>query len=204
MYGAWIEVYSNREDGMKEPHTERLTIKETSKNRLTARQSGNVLPKTKEPDVESAGPNSRTADILVSERPAPINGSKDGNPNIKKSVTRPRDTVSTKEHFTKRATIEEHSNNGSTAQLSDSKLSKTKDPGPNGHTPGILAAERPASISGPKENNPSTKRSVIRQRKATQPSPESPTFKQLAANSVEYIGLSSCIENKRISKKPSK
>lgn len=169
MYGAWIEEYSNREGGMKEPHTKLLTINETSKNRLTARQSGNVLPKTKEPDVESAGPKSRAADILVSERPAPINGSKDGNPNIKKSVIRqPRDTVSTKEHSTKRATIKEHSNTGTTAQPSDRKVSKTKDPGPNGHTPGILAAERPAPINGPKQNNPSIKRSVIRQRRSAQ------------------------------------
>lgn len=159
MYGAWIEVYSNREGGMKEPHTKRLTVSETSQNRLTARKSGNVLPKTKEPDVESAGPNSRTADILVLEKPAPINGSKDGNPIIKKSVIRQtRDPVSTKEHSTKRATIKEHSNNGSGAQPSDSTVSKTKDPGPNGHTPGILAAERPAPINGPKKNNPSIKR----------------------------------------------
>lgn len=169
MYGAWIEVYSNREGSTKESHTKRLTIKETSKNRLTARQSGNVLPKTKEREVESAGPNSRTADILVSERPAPINGSKDGNPSIKQSVIRqPRDTLSTREHSTKRATIKEHSNNGSTAQPSDSKVPKTKEPGPNGHTPGILAAERPAPINGPKKNNLSIKRSVIRQRRATQ------------------------------------
>lgn len=165
MYGAWIEVYSNREGGTKEPHTKRLTTKETSKNRLTARESG----KTKEPDVESAGPNSRTADILVSERPAPINGSKDGDPSIKQSMIRqPRDTVSTKEHSTKRATTKEHSNNGSTAQPSDSKVPKTKDPGPNGHTPGILAAERSAPINGPKKNNPSIQRSVIRRRRAAQ------------------------------------
>lgn len=153
MYGAWIEVYSNREGGTKEPHSKRLTIKETSKNRLTARESGN----TKEPD------------ILVSERPAPINESKDGNPSIKQSMIRqPRATVSTKEHSTKRATTKEHSNNGSTAQPSDSKVPKTKDPGPNGHTPGILAAERSAPINGPKKNNPSIQRSVIRRRRAAQ------------------------------------
>lgn len=165
MFGAWTEVYSNREGCSKEPHTKRLSTKETSKTRLTARQSG----KTQEPEVESAGLNSRTADILVSERPAPINESKEGNLSIKKSVIRqPRDTVSTKEHSTKRATTKEHSNNGSTAQPSDSKVPKTKEPGPNGHTPGILAAERPAPINGPKQNNPSIKRSVIRRRSAAQ------------------------------------
>ena len=164
-----------------------------------------MLPKTKEPGVESAGPNSRTADILVSERPAPINGSKDGNPSIKKFVSKQRsdtvstkehsterdtikehskngstpqpsdskvskrDTFSTKEHSTKRATIKEHSKNGSTAQPTDSKVSKTKDLGPSGHTPGILAAERPAPINGPEKNNPSIKRCVIRQPRATKP-----------------------------------
>lgn len=84
-----------------------------------------MLPKTKEPDIESPGPNSRTPDMLASERPAPTNGSKDGNPSVKKWVNRqPRDIISAKEHATKRATIKEYSNDGSTDKQSDSKVPK--------------------------------------------------------------------------------